>query len=141
MKIISDFITNSSSSSYVIMYKKIPEIRQEILDEYPFLKTFMVIIEKYVFDNDDEYTSTFSTLEEYNIYFMENYSYYGETIEEILEYLGDDDIIVKMHNKYSKKLKEGYSMVIRDIDDHDTTMIDIIEKMHDGENFIVEGKW
>ena len=140
MKIISDFITNSSSSSYVIMYKKKPEIRQEILDEYPFLQTFMAIIEKCMFNNDDD-TSIFSTIDEYNVYFMENYSYYGETIEEILEYLGDDDSIVRMYNRYSKKLKEGYGMILRDIDDHDTTMIDIIEKMHDGENFIVEGKW
>ena len=38
MKIREDFVTNSSSSSYVIAYKASPNFDEETIQRYPILK-------------------------------------------------------------------------------------------------------
>ena len=58
MKIRNDYVTNSSSSSYVIAYKSLPEIDEETLKRYPFLKNYGKLIETVLFtegDNDTLY--------------------------------------------------------------------------------------
>lgn len=46
MKIRTSFVTNSSSSSYVIAYRSLPDFDEETLTKYPFLKTYGQLVEK-----------------------------------------------------------------------------------------------
>ena len=53
MKIREDFVTNSSSSSYIIAYKAFPNLDDKLLQEFPILKGFDAILERVLLSADD----------------------------------------------------------------------------------------
>ena len=58
MKLRTDFVTNSSSSSFVIAYKEFPNLDEDILNRYPFLRNINEMVEKILFSAGSSYDET-----------------------------------------------------------------------------------
>lgn len=106
MKIRSDYVTNSSSSSYVIAYRSLPKFDEETIVKYPFLENYGKLIEKVLFtagDNDTTEGEVARTKEEYDKWFLDRYSWRNFTLEELLE---DDQWLRERYEKAIEYLKK-----------------------------------
>lgn len=139
MKIRSDYVTNSSSSSYVIAYKTLPEIDEETLTKYPFLKNYGKLIETVLFaegDNDTTAGVVSRTKEEYDKNFVSEYGWKKDSIvESILE---DDDYLTDMYNRAVEYLEKGFNILDKRVDYNDTYCSNMIKELaEDKENFVI----
>lgn len=139
MKIRSDYVTNSSSSSYVIAYKTLPEIDEETLTKYPFLKNYGKLIEAVLFaegDNDTTAGVVSRTKEEYDKNFVSEYGWKKDsTVESILE---DDDYLTDMYNRAVEYLEKGFNILDKRVDYNDTYCSNMIKELaEDKENFVI----
>lgn len=139
MKIRSDYVTNSSSSSYVIAYKTLPEIDEETLTKYPFLKNYGKLIETVLFaegDNDTTAGVVSRTKEEYDKNFVSEYGWKKDsTVESILE---DDDYLTYMYNRAVEYLEKGFNILDKRVDYNDTYCSNMIKELaEDKENFVI----
>lgn len=139
MKIRSDYVTNSSSSSYVIAYRSLPEFDEETLAKYPFLKSYGELIKKVLFaegDNDTTAGEVAHTKEEYDQWFLSTYSWWrNNTLEEILE---DDRWLRDRYNKAIEYLGKGFNILSKDVDYNDEYCVNILQELaKDEDNFVI----
>ena len=138
MKIRTSFVTNSSSSSFVIAYKDFPEIDRETLDKYPLLKHYKKLIEKILFTEDNLDTTegeVCCTKEELDEYMLDNYGWRNSTLEEILE---DDDYLTNLYNDALKYIEDGFNILCKQVGYDNTYFYDMVESLaEDEENFII----
>lgn len=138
MKIRSDYVTNSSSSSYVIAYRSLPEFDEETLAKYPFLKSYGKLIEKVLFaegDNDTTAGEVARTKEEYDQWFLSTYSWRNNTLEEVLE---DDRWLRDRYNKAIEYLEKGFNILSKDVDYNDEYCANMLQELaKDEDNFVI----
>lgn len=116
MKIRSDFVTNSSSSSYVIAYKGLDT-------PHPSIKSLNKMIEIVLF-SDGGYETTrgekVRTIDELDSYMVDTYGY--SDLNSIDKLLSADSYAKKIHTECVKALNEGYTILFKDVGYSDETL-------------------
>lgn len=139
MKIRSDYVTNSSSSSYVIAYRTLPTFDKETLAKYPFLANYGKLIEKVLFtagDNDTTEGEVARTKEEYDEWFIGRYGWrQNTTIEDILH---DEGYLTETYNKAIEYLNKGFNILSKNVDYNDEYCENMLRALaKDGDNFVI----
>lgn len=116
MKIRFDFVTNSSSSSYVLAYKGLDT-------PHPSIKSLNKMIEIVLF-SDGGYETTrgekVRTMDELDSYMVDTYGY--SDLNTIDKLLAADSYAKKIHTECVKALNEGYTILFKDVGYSDETL-------------------
>lgn len=116
MKVREDFVTNSSSSSYVIAYKGLDT-------PHPSIKSLNKMIEIVLF-SDGGYETTrgekVRTIDELDSYMVDTYGY--SDLNTIDKLLSADSYAKKIHTECVKALNEGYTILFKDVGYSDETL-------------------
>lgn len=129
MKIKTDFITNSSSSSFIIAMQGTVEVDDETLKRYPFIAKHMELISKILLSGD-----TFSSVKELDEYFLDQYAWGDiDTIEKVLE----DSYQAPLYNKCKEMLEKGFLIFEKCVEYSETEITNILYSLEDDETFII----
>lgn len=123
MKIRVGFVTNSSSSNFILAFKDMPELPKELVEQYPELEGYTELMQStlvnpddYMSDEDDAFPLTEQA--EVVDFFMEHVVGYGwgtRSKESLDAYLADNPEDKAVYDAIMQRLKEGYSVIVRKV--------------------------
>lgn len=141
MKVRNGFVTNSSSSSYVIAYRKMPELDDETLHKYPWLKGYGELLEKTLLAEGDCSDTTegsiANTKEELDQLFIDRYGWSKDkTVEDVIAH--DDEGMYEHYEEMRKYVESGFNILFKSIDNNDDVYMTILDNMaKDNDNLVI----
>lgn len=143
MKIRTDFVTNSSSSSYIIAYKEDGGFDDETMQKYPCLAVWPELIRsvlEYSDYCDTEEAVVYNSVEEYETKLLEEWGFdrRNQKKRTIKEILSDFEWLCGEYDVIGNYLQKGYTVAQKEVSYHDENLrheIDILSK--NNPNFIV----
>lgn len=131
MKIRNDYVTNSSSSSYVIAFNN-DESHQANMAYKRMIDAFV---------NCEDYDETrkgkiITGKEAWNEYFLDYYGWGQDSIEELLEDEGKH--LSDKYNIISEKVSQGFALIVKSVSNSDEGMHNFISLLgEDNDDFII----
>jgi nitrate reductase beta subunit len=134
MKIRQGFVANSSSSSFVLAIKRLPDMDDSVVAAHLVLKyVYKMLLDTLETKADD----VVRTKSEYDAFIMRkvwNSGKHESTLAALAYEMDDDDGAADLYAKRIKMLEDGFALYYLDIEHSDESLAEMLRAMSDGEN-------